>query len=132
MNLQRRPLVLVIDDYEDAREMYAMYFSTRGCATTTASDGDEGVAKALACNPDIILLDLGMPRVDGWEVARRLRSDPRTRAIPIVAVSAHSETSARMRAVSAGVDLFVAKPVAPADLFALVGPLASRHGRPIA
>lgn len=68
----------------------------------------------------MILLDLSLPELDGWELARHFRADPGTRCVPIIAGSARADLSARMRAMSAGVDLFVPKPVTPADLLARV------------
>jgi two-component system, cell cycle response regulator DivK len=108
--------LLIVDDSADTRDMYATYFRGRGYAAFTAADGQEALDSARACGPDLILLDLGLPDLDGWELARRFRGQPGTRHTPIIAVSAHAELSARMRAMSAGVDLFVAKPVTPADL----------------
>jgi two-component system, cell cycle response regulator DivK len=109
-------ILLIVDDSADTREMYATYFRGRGYSAFTAADSREALASAQDCGADLILLDLGLPDLDGWELARRLRGQPGTRHIPIIAVSAHAELSARMRAMSAGVDLFVAKPVTPADL----------------
>jgi len=106
--------LLIVDDSADTRDMYATYFRGRGYTAFTAADGRE--ALACDCVPDVILLDLGLPDLDGWELARRFRGQPGTRHVPIIAVSAHAELSARMRAMSAGVDLFVPKPVTPADL----------------
>ena len=112
--------VLIVEDNADIREMYARYFHGQGYKTHTAGDGLEALACAGACDPELILLDLELPEMDGWELARRFRADPRTRSVRIVAVSGHAELSARMRALSAGVDLFVPKPVTPADLHARV------------
>lgn len=124
-------ILLIVDDSADTRDMYATYFRGRGYSAFTAADGREALVFAHDCGADLILLDLGLPDVDGWELARRLRGEPATRHIPIIAVSAHAELSARMRAMSAGVDLFVPKPVTPADLLERVagfraGRLAAR------
>jgi CheY-like chemotaxis protein len=108
--------LLIVDDSADTRELYATYFRGRGYAAFTAADGREALDSARTCGPDLILLDLGLPDLDGCELARRFRGQPGTRHTPIIAVSAHAELSARMRAMSAGVDLFVPKPVTPADL----------------
>jgi CheY-like chemotaxis protein len=112
--------VLIVEDDRDTREMYANFFQGLGCATFTAGDGREALRSAGAFAPDVIVLDLALPELDGWEVARRFRADPRMRWARIVAVSGHAELSARMRALSAGADLFVPKPVTPADLLARV------------
>ena len=112
--------VLIVDDDLDTREMYANYLHERGHATFTAGDGREAFRSACALTPDVIVLDLGLPELDGWELFRRFRADPRTRRVRIVVVSGHAELSARMRALSAGADVFVPKPVTPADLLAHV------------
>lgn len=112
--------VLIVEDSLDTREMYATYFRGQGYLTFTAADGAEALVSVRDCGPDVILLDLSLPEIDGWELARRFRADPGTRRIPIIAVSARADLSARMRAMSAGVDLFVPKPVTPADLLARV------------
>jgi DNA-binding response OmpR family regulator len=123
--------VLIVDDDRDTREMYANFFHGLGCATFTAGDGREALRSAGAFPPDVILLDLALPELDGWELARRFRADPRMQRVVIVAVSGHAELSARMRAMSAGADLFVPKPVTPADLLARVRALGpSPSARP--
>ena len=121
--------VLIVEDNADTREMYASYFHNQGYATFTANDGLQALACACAMGPDVIVLDLALPELDGWELARRFRADPRTRGMRIVAVSGHAELSARMRALSAGCDLFVPKPVSPADLLVRVAGLAPRDLR---
>ena len=118
--------VLIVDDDSDTREMYANYFHDRGYSTFTAGDGREALRSARVLAPDVIVLDLALPEMDGWELARRFRADPRTQRVRIVAVSGHAELSARMRALSAGADVFVPKPVTPADLLAHVQRLPSR------
>ena len=118
--------LLIVEDNPDTREMYASYFHRQGYATYTAGDGREALARASALALDVILLDLALPEVDGWELARRFRADPRTRSVSIVAVSGWAELSARMRALSAGADVFVPKPVTPADLHGHVVRLRSR------
>jgi DNA-binding response OmpR family regulator len=119
--------VLIVEDNADTRELYARCFHHEGYATFTAGDGREGLASACALTPDVIVLDLALPELDGWELARRFRADPRTRAVRIVAVSGRAELSARVRALSAGVDVFVPKPVTPADLLAHVARLQQRR-----
>jgi CheY-like chemotaxis protein len=85
--VRTRPLVLVIDDSDDTREMYAMVLRLEGFTVEGASDGQEGLRKAVELLPDIIITDLSMPIMDGWETIRRLRADDRTRSIPIIACS---------------------------------------------
>jgi two-component system, cell cycle response regulator DivK len=110
------PHVLLVDDVEDNREVYVQYLTLRGMRVSTAASGQEGLILAGAETPDILVLDLGMPELDGWEVARRIRANPSTRRVPIVALSAHADEKSRARALEAGVDVFLAKPCMPDDL----------------
>lgn len=113
---ERRPTVLVIDDFEAGRELCAEYLSFRGYEVATAADGAEGLRKAKELLPDAILMDLSLPEVDGWEATRRLRSDEATREIKIIALTAHALEQERQRALDAGCDWVVTKPVVPKDL----------------
>ena len=110
------PLVLVVDDMEDGREICAEYLAFRQYRVATAADGFEALAKATELLPDIILMDLSLPGIDGWEATRRLKSDERTRPIPIVALTAHALRSAHDQAVEAGCDAVITKPVLPKQL----------------
>ena len=105
------PLVLVVDDVDHGREIFAEYLEFRGFRVATAADGQEALDKAFELLPDIILMDLSLPKLDGWEATRRLKADPATRAIPIIALSAHALAGARERALAAGCDEFDTKPV---------------------
>jgi CheY-like chemotaxis protein len=113
-------LILVIDDIEDNRDVYAQFLSHQGWRVATASDGEEGLAKAESIRPDVIILDLGLPKMDGWEVAQRLKNTPATSAIPIVALTGHVTKEARQRAMTAGVNEFCTKPCLPPDLVATI------------
>lgn len=110
------PLVLVVDDYEDAREMYAEYLQVEGYRVALARDGREAVAEAGALLPDLVLMDLSLPGVDGWEATRRIKADPRTRHIPVVALTGHAVSSAADGARDAGCDSFVLKPCLPDEV----------------
>ena len=114
------PLILVIDDAEDTRDVYAQFLQHVGLRSVTAADGEDGLEKARALRPDLIVLDLGLPKLDGWEVTRRLKSDPTTRAIPIIAVTGHAQAEQRQRALDAGVAEYCVKPCTPADLVAMI------------
>jgi len=114
------PLVLVIDDVEDNREVYTQFLSHQGWRVATAVDGEDGLAKAQALHPSVIILDLGLPKMDGWEVAQRLKSTPATSGIPIVALTGHVTREARQRALTAGVNEFCTKPCLPPDLVATI------------
>ncbi|HXH05641.1 MAG TPA: response regulator [Vicinamibacterales bacterium] len=112
------PLVLVVEDYEDAREMYAEYLRFSGFRVAEAANGYEALEQAAALAPDIILMDLALPRLDGWEATRRLKTDPRTRHIPILALTGHALAAHAATAQEAGCDAFVTKPCLPDALVA--------------
>jgi two-component system, cell cycle response regulator DivK len=116
MNEQNSPLILVVDDYQDAREMYAEYLQFSGFRVAEARNGNEAVEQAFALKPDLILMDLSLPGMDGWEATRRLKADDRTRHIPIVALTGHALAGASEGAKKAGCDSFVTKPCLPDDL----------------
>jgi two-component system cell cycle response regulator DivK len=86
-----KPLVLLVDDDEDSRFLYSHYLSsTAGYRVAEASDGKEGIDLASSLQPDVIIMDLTLPVMDGWEALRVLKGDDRTRAIPVVALTGHS------------------------------------------
>lgn len=89
MSPHRRPLVLIVDDYRDAADMYALYLALAGYEVIIAVDGHEALRLAAQKRPDLILMDLGLPVMDGLEATRRLKEDPATAAIPVVALTAH-------------------------------------------
>lgn len=114
------PLILIVEDYEEGREICAEYLRFRGYRVATAEDGREALEKAFALAPDLILMDLSLPHMDGWESTRHLREDERTRRTPVIALTAHALASARTRALEAGCDEVVTKPVVPRNLEAVV------------
>jgi CheY-like chemotaxis protein len=111
-------LVLVVDDYADTQELYREFLSYAGFRVAAAASGQEAVDLALSLLPDLILMDLSLPGMDGWEATRRIRRDPRTRNVAIVALSGHTTGSASASAKRAGCDSFLTKPCLPADLVA--------------
>jgi two-component system cell cycle response regulator DivK len=115
-NRAAAPLVLVVDDYTDAREMYSDFLVFSGFRVAEAKDGSEAIDKAIEIQPDLILMDLSLPGVDGWEATRRLKADDRTRGIPIVALTGHALAGDAQTALRAGCDAFITKPCLPADL----------------
>jgi two-component system cell cycle response regulator DivK len=115
---REQPLVLVVEDYQDAREMYAAYLQFSGFEVAEATNGIEAIEKAQRLMPDIILMDLALPRMDGWEATRRLKSDERTRKIPVVALTGHALAGHAEGARQAGCDAFVTKPCLPDALVA--------------
>lgn len=110
------PLILVVDDYQDAREMYAEYLLFSGFRVAEARTGNEAIEQALALKPDLILMDLSLPGMDGWEATRVLKADDRTKDIPVVALTGHALAGASEGARRAGCDAFVVKPCLPDDL----------------
>jgi CheY-like chemotaxis protein len=111
-----RPCVLLVDDYPDAREMYSEYLQYSGFDVIEAGNGIEALERALEREPDIILMDLSLPVMDGWEATRRLKADRRTAGIPVVALTGHALAGISEGAKQAGCDAFVTKPCLPEDL----------------
>src|ERR1044071_4741989 len=111
-----RPRVLLVDDYPDAREMYSEYLQFSGFDVVEAANGIEALQSALDRTPDIILMDLSLPVMDGWEATRRLKADERTASIPVVALTGHALAGISEGAKRAGCDAFVTKPCLPEDL----------------
>lgn len=124
-----QPLVLVVEDYQDAREMYAAYLTFSGFDVEEATNGVEAIEKAVALNPDIVLMDLALPQMDGWEATRRLKTDERTRHIPIVALTGHALAGHAEGARQAGCDAFVTKPCLPDALVAEIKRILALQGR---
>ncbi len=120
MTDQNAALILVVDDYQDAREMYAEYLQFSGFRVAEARNGNEAVAQAFSLRPDLILMDLSLPGMDGWEATRLLKADDRTKHIPVVALTGHALAGASEGAKKAGCDSFVTKPCLPDDLVAEV------------
>ena len=127
MSAREQPLVLVVEDYQDAREMYAAYLQFSGFDVAEAQNGVEAVEKATELLPDIVLMDLALPKMDGWEATRRLKADPRTRHIPIVALTGHALAGHAEGAREAGCDSFVTKPCLPDALVAEIRRLLDRR-----
>ena len=109
-------VVLIAEDHDDNREGYAEYLSFLGYRVEQASDGDQAWTLAQEVFPDVLLLDLALPGTDGWEVARRVRSNPCTQGILIIALSACVFPEDVQRAKAAGCDLFLDKPCYPEDV----------------
>jgi two-component system cell cycle response regulator DivK len=106
------PKILYVEDNDDNVYMLKMRLDLNGSYDVlVAEDGRQGIAMAQAERPDLILMDLELPVIDGWEATRRRKADPATRAIPIIAFSAHALAGARERALAAGCDEFDTKPV---------------------
>ena len=126
-------LVLVVDDSPDARALYAEYLEFCGFQVETAVDGEDAIAKARATSPAVILMDLAMPGVDGWEAIRRLRADANTADTAIVALSAYAFGDEPDRARTAGADICLSKPCLPSQVGRVVRAMLLRRDatRPI-
>lgn len=108
--------ILLVDDYPDALEVWSLYLKMCGFDVVAAADGAGALAAAAHHRPDIAILDLEMPGMSGYELARRLRADPGTTAMPLIAVSGHSQPSRIEEARSAGFDRVLTKPCDPERL----------------
>jgi two-component system cell cycle response regulator DivK len=118
--------VLLVEDNEDNRTIYSTVLRYLGYQVIEAVDGLQAIALARSERPDIVLMDISIPGIDGWEATRVLREDPATRAIPIVALTAHALADDRERAAKAGFTSYLAKPIEPnavvAEVRRLIGP----------
>jgi CheY-like chemotaxis protein len=103
--------ILLVEDHELSRDALSRRLLRRGYRVMLAEDGLEGISMARSERPDLILMDLGLPKIDGWAATRLLKSDTATRHIPIIVLSAHATTNDREMAISAGGDEFDCKPI---------------------
>ena len=110
------PLVLVVDDFPDNRDMYMQYLEFSGLRVAEAQNGHEALQQAFSLLPDLIVMDLSLPGLDGWEATRRLKADPRTQAIPVIALTGHALAGHSKGAIEAGCDAFITKPCLPERL----------------
>lgn len=105
--------ILLVEDHEDNRNIYRTILEHYGYEVVIATDGQSGIRLAREARPDLVLMDLSIPVVDGWEATRLLKADGETSSIPIIALSAHALAEDRERARQAGCDGYLAKPVEP-------------------
>jgi CheY-like chemotaxis protein len=105
------PKILLVEDNEMNRDMLSRRLERKGYEIVLAVDGQSGVELAQAASPDLILMDMSLPVLDGWEASRKLKADPRTRRVPIIALTAHVMAGDRERAIEAGCDDYDTKPV---------------------
>jgi CheY-like chemotaxis protein len=121
--------ILLVEDQEMNRDMLTRRLQKRGYEVSIAVDGAEGVEKARAESPDLILMDMSLPVMDGWEATRILKADEATQAIPVIALTAHAMSTDREKALEAGCDAYETKPVElPRLLEAMEKLLASQAG----
>jgi two-component system, cell cycle response regulator DivK len=111
-----RALILIADDTADNREMYAEYLTFVGYRVETADNGITALALARELLPDLVIMDLSMPDMDGWEASRRLKADPSLAMIPILVVTGHALDGSERAALAAGGDAFLTKPCLPEQL----------------
>jgi CheY-like chemotaxis protein len=126
----RKRLVLIADDNRELRETLASVLAGDGYQTKTAGDGAEAASLAAAIDPDVVVMDLVMPVMDGLEATRRIRADARTALLPVIALTALETAAMRRRAYAAGCTAFVVKPVEPEDLIAVIEEVIEARGRP--
>jgi putative two-component system response regulator len=113
-----RPLVLIVEDDHTQRLLLGRILEREGYATLSVGDGETGLRAVIEYQPDLILLDLNLPRIDGYEVARQLRADPLTSTLPVIVLTGHTSVDDMVRALDAGADDFLAKPFQQAELLA--------------
>jgi CheY-like chemotaxis protein len=121
--------VLLVEDNPDNREMLSLRLTRRGYEVSFAETGEEAVEKALGELPDLILMDLSLPVMDGWEATRLIKAEASTVAIPVIALTAHAMATDRQKAMECGCDDYDTKPV---DLDRLLGKMQALLGRPTA
>ena len=124
------PRILIVEDNELSRDMLSRRLEKRGYEVATAADGEEGIAKASADEPDLILMDLAMPVLDGWEATRRIKAGDRTSGIPVIGLSAHAMAEDAERARRVGCDDCDTKPVELPRLLSKIEALLARRPQP--
>jgi CheY-like chemotaxis protein len=122
--------ILIVEDNEMNRDMLSRRLVKKGYEVVIAVDGEEGVAKARAEGAALILMDMSLPGIDGWEATRQLKAAPETRGIPIIALTAHAMSGDREKALEAGCDDFDTKPVELIRLLGKIEALVSGAGAP--
>ncbi len=118
--------ILVVDDFADNRELFAATFVQAGYEVEQAGNGQEALDIIGRRRPTVVVTDLAMPVLDGWEATRRIKADPATRDIIVIAITGHATSVSMKRAQEAGADAVIAKPCLPSDLMALVRKLTTK------
>jgi CheY-like chemotaxis protein len=127
------PTILLVEDHEMNRRMLSRRLHSRGYEVIFAVDGMEAITTARTQQPDLILMDMNLPEIDGWEATRALKADHATRSIPVIALTAHAMVSDRQKALAAGCDDYESKPIEFERLMAKVEAMVARdlgeHGK---
>lgn len=126
------PFVLIVEDDPINRMLATRILAAAGIQYVEAIDGEQALIQLSRRRPDLVLMDLSLPGIDGWEVTRRIRRDPDLATLPVLAVSAHAMSGDRERALAAGCDDYLTKPYRPADLIAAISRFTSVPGRIVA
>lgn len=119
-NVAPASLVLIVDDFEDNREMYADYLRFQGFRVEVAANGEDAVELGRSLVPDVVVMDLSLPGIDGFEATRQLRAMPHLQHVRVIALTGHSDLLNAPRAYEAGCNDFIEKPCLPAELVARV------------
>lgn len=120
------PKILLVEDNEMNRDMLSRRLSRRGFEVVMAEDGQEGVDMAAAENPDLILMDMSLPVLDGWEATRLIKASEKTSTIPIIALTAHAMAGDREKTLAAGCDDYDTKPIELPRLLEKIGAILER------
>jgi CheY-like chemotaxis protein len=123
--------VLVVEDSAVIQRLISVCLRPAGIEVDTRADGPSGLDAALADPPDLLILDVGLPKMDGWQVLERIRSDPRTSDLKVLVLTAHAQEETRERANRGGADAFITKPFRPDDLRRIALELISGAGKAV-
>lgn len=124
------PTILIVEDNEMNRDMLSRRLKRRGFEILFATNGAEGIEQAHAQNPDLILMDMSLPVIDGWDATRQLKASQATQKIPIIALTAHAMSGDRQRALDAGCDDFETKPIELEQLLEKIERYLAKAGKP--
>ena len=123
------PKILIVEDNEENRDSLSRRLQRRGFTVVTAADGRAGLEVAQSEKPDLVLMDMNMPELDGWEATRQLKAAPETQALPVIALTAHAMSGDRERALQNGCADYHTKPVEFSKLLAQIEALLQEHKR---
>ena len=123
--MDKNALILVVDDNSECRRLLEWILELHGFRTISAACGLDAVKLAIDSQPSLVLMDIGLPGLDGWQASRMLKADPATAAIPVVVLTAEAGPDVRERALAAGADAYLTKPFDPNEMIRVVRELAS-------